>query len=111
MKKTLLTAAVLVLTAGVALLAVPGPRVRAQQVASIALPPPGATTALYEGCNNIALTFPDRTPVGHPHPGWTTQSVVDAIEPPAPCSPCGGTTLPRTDSRASPQPPRKPATS
>ena len=58
-----------------------GSQLSAQQVATITLPAPGATKPLYEGCNNIALTFPDRTPVGHPHPGWTTQSVVDAIEP------------------------------
>ena len=57
-----------------------GSRLSAQQVATITLPAPGSTKTLYEGCNNIALTFPDRTPVGHPHPGWTTQSVVDAIE-------------------------------
>ena len=57
------------------------PLVKAQQVATITLPAPGATKALYEGCNNIALTFPDRTPVGHPHPGWTTQTVIDAVQP------------------------------
>jgi hypothetical protein len=64
-----------------ALVVYSSPLVKAQQVATITLPAPGATKALYEGCNNIALTFPDRTPVGHPHPGWTTQSVVDAVEP------------------------------
>ncbi len=56
-------------------------RLSAQQVATITLPAPGSTKTLYEGCNNIALTFPNRTPVGHPHPGWTTESVVEAIEP------------------------------
>ena len=46
----------------------------AQQVATITLPAPGATKALYEGCNNIALTFAAGTP---------TQSVVNAVEPPS----------------------------
>lgn len=55
----------------------------AQQVASITLPPPGTARALYDGCNNVALTFPDGTPVGHPQAPSTTQSVVDAIEPPS----------------------------
>jgi hypothetical protein len=65
-----------------ALVVYSNPLVKAQQVATITLPAPGATKALYEGCNNIALTFPDRTPVGHTHPGWTPpQTVVNAIEP------------------------------
>jgi inhibitor of cysteine peptidase len=72
MRKTLLMAAVLVLTAGVTLLAVPGSRVRAQPVASIALPEPGGITQLYEGCNSIALTFLD---------GTTSQTVVQAVSP------------------------------
>ena len=72
MKKTLLMAAVLVLTAGVTLLAVPGSRVRAQPVASITLPEPGGIEQLYEGCNNIALTFPN---------GTTSQTVVQAVSP------------------------------
>jgi inhibitor of cysteine peptidase len=72
MKKTLLMAAVLVLTAGVTLLAVPGSRVRAQPAASITLPEPGGIAQLYEGCNNITLTFPD---------GTTSQTVVQAVSP------------------------------
>jgi inhibitor of cysteine peptidase len=72
MKKTLLMAAVLVLTTGVALLAVPGSRVRAEPVASIALPEPGGIEQLYEGCNNIALTFPE---------GTASQVVVQAVSP------------------------------
>jgi beta-lactamase superfamily II metal-dependent hydrolase len=76
----LLITVVAAIAAGLALLP-GGSRLSAQQVATITLPAPGSTKTLYEGCNNIALTFPDRTPVGHPHPGWTTQSVVDAIEP------------------------------
>src|SRR3990170_6776209 len=46
---------------------------RAQPVASIELPPPGATKFLYHGCNNIAITFPDGTP---------SQTVVEAVLPP-----------------------------
>ena len=72
MKKMLLMAAVLVLTAGVTLLAVPGSRVRAQPVASITLPEPGGIKQLYEGCNNIGLTFPE---------GTTSQTVVEAVSP------------------------------
>jgi murein DD-endopeptidase MepM/ murein hydrolase activator NlpD len=49
-----------------------GLQLSAQQVATIALPPPGAAKALYEGCNNIALTFPD---------GTASQAVVDAVTP------------------------------
>jgi inhibitor of cysteine peptidase len=71
MKKTLLMASVLVLTTGVALLAVPDSRVRAQP-AGIALPEPGGIEQLYEGCNNIALTFPD---------GTASQAVVQAVSP------------------------------
>jgi inhibitor of cysteine peptidase len=65
-------AAVLVLTAGVTPLAVTGPRVDAQPVASIALPDPGGIEQLYEGCNNIALTFPN---------GTTSEAVVQAVSP------------------------------
>ena len=46
--------------------------VRAQPVASIALPPPRGTVQLYSGCNNIALTFSD---------GTTSQTVVQAVTP------------------------------
>jgi len=46
--------------------------VRAQPVASIALPPPRGTVQLYSGCNNIALSFPD---------GTDSQTVVDAVTP------------------------------
>jgi hypothetical protein len=45
----------------VASLAAHGPSVRAQPVASIALPSPGETEPLYPGCNNIGLTFPNET--------------------------------------------------
>jgi hypothetical protein len=56
-----------------ALLAAHGSSVRAQPVASIALPEPrGATVDLYPGCNNIALSFPD---------GTACESVVDAVTP------------------------------
>jgi inhibitor of cysteine peptidase len=72
MKKTLLMAALLVLTAGVTPLAVTGSRVRAQPVASMTLPDPGGVEQLYEGCNNIALTFPD---------GTTSEAVVQAVSP------------------------------
>jgi len=72
MKKALLMAAALVLTAGAALLGVPGSRVRAQPVASITLPEPGGVKDLYEGCNNIVLTFPE---------GTASQTVVEAVSP------------------------------
>ena len=72
MKKALLMAAALVLTAGAALLAVPGSRVRAQPVASITLPEPGGVKDLYEGCNNIVLTFDN---------GTASQTVVEAVSP------------------------------
>jgi beta-lactamase superfamily II metal-dependent hydrolase len=76
-----LSSTVLVAAAATFALFAGGSRLSAQQIATISLPAPGAAKTLYEGCNNIALTFPDRTPVGHPHPGWTTESVVDSIEP------------------------------
>jgi beta-lactamase superfamily II metal-dependent hydrolase len=47
-------------------------RLGAQQAATIALPAPGTTEALYDGCNNIALTFPD---------GTASQAVVNAVQP------------------------------
>jgi inhibitor of cysteine peptidase len=72
MRKTILTSAVVVLVAGVALLPVAGSRAQAQAVASIALPDPGGTEQLYAGCNNITLTFPD---------GTTSQTVVQAVSP------------------------------
>jgi len=46
--------------------------VRAEPVASITLPPPGAMKQLYEGCNNIAVTFPDGTP---------SETVIQAVDP------------------------------
>jgi murein DD-endopeptidase MepM/ murein hydrolase activator NlpD len=49
-----------------------GLQVSAQQIATITLPPPGAAKVLYEGCNNIALTFPD---------GTASQTVVAAVTP------------------------------
>jgi hypothetical protein len=45
---------------------------RAQPVASITLPPPGATEQLYPGCNNVGLTFSDGTPSG---------AALDAVSP------------------------------
>ena len=72
MKKTLLMAAVLALTAGAALLPVAGSRVHAQPAASIALPDPGGVEQLYEGCNNVSLTFPD---------GTTSEAVMQAVSP------------------------------
>jgi hypothetical protein len=54
------------------LLALGGSPVRAQPVASIALPPPRGTVQLYLGCNNIALSFPD---------GTDSQAVVQAVTP------------------------------
>ena len=56
----------------VTLLGLGGSAVRAQPVASIALPPPRGTVQLYSGCNNIALTFPN---------GTASQMVVDAVTP------------------------------
>lgn len=55
-----------------AFLAAHGPSVRAQPVASIALPAPGSTEQLYPRCNNISLTFPD---------GTSCQTVVQAVTP------------------------------
>jgi hypothetical protein len=45
---------------------------RAQPVASITLPPPGAVLQLYPGCNNIGVTFSDGTSSG---------AVLDAVSP------------------------------
>ena len=45
---------------------------RAQPVASITLPPPGAVLQLYPGCNNVGLTFSDGTASG---------AVLDAVSP------------------------------
>jgi hypothetical protein len=44
----------------------------AQPIASIALPAPGTSEDLYEGCNAISLTFPDRT---------SSFTVVQAVTP------------------------------
>ncbi len=44
----------------------------AQPGATIALPAPGTTKQLYEGCNNITLTFPD---------GTNSETVVQAVDP------------------------------
>jgi beta-lactamase superfamily II metal-dependent hydrolase len=49
-----------------------GSRLSAQQVATITLPAPGTAKALYEGCNNVALTFPDST---------ASENVVQAVTP------------------------------
>jgi len=56
----------------VALLAARGSLVHAQPVASITLPDPGSTEQLYEGCNNISLTFPD---------GTASETVPQAVTP------------------------------
>ena len=56
----------------VAALAAHGADVRAQPVASIALPDPGTTKQLYPGCNNIALTFTN---------GTSSENVVGAVTP------------------------------
>ncbi|MFQ5879469.1 MAG: Gmad2 immunoglobulin-like domain-containing protein [Dehalococcoidia bacterium] len=45
----------------------------APQVATVALPPPGGVVSLYAGWNNVALTFPDGTPM---------VAVVAAVSPP-----------------------------
>jgi hypothetical protein len=55
-----------------ALVAAYGSSVRAQPLASIALPSPRGTVDLYAGCNNIALSFPD---------GTACETVVDAVTP------------------------------
>jgi hypothetical protein len=67
---TPLTAAVAAVV--LALLAANDLPVRAQPVATIALPAPGNTQQLYPACNNISLTFPDATP---------SQTVVQAVTP------------------------------
>jgi inhibitor of cysteine peptidase len=72
MRKTPLISAALALMAGAALLTIAGPRAQAQGVATITLPDPGGIKQLYEGCNNIALTFPV---------GTTSQTVVQAVSP------------------------------
>jgi hypothetical protein len=71
-KKELSMGLITVIAIVAALLAAHGPSVRAQAVASIALPPPGGTVQLYPWCTNIALTFPDGTP---------SQDVVQAVTP------------------------------
>ena len=70
MKRLALAAVGLALVVG--LLVCSAPLVRAQPVATIALPPPGGSVQLYSGCNNIALTFPS---------GTASQTVVDAVTP------------------------------
>jgi beta-lactamase superfamily II metal-dependent hydrolase len=49
-----------------------GSGLSAQQVATITLPMPGTSKVLYEGCNNISLTFPD---------GTAAQDVAAAVNP------------------------------
>ena len=70
MKRLALAAIGLALVVG--LLGRSAPLVRAQPVASIALPPPRGAAQLYSGCNNIALSFPD---------GTDSQTVVNAVTP------------------------------
>lgn len=70
--KGTLTTGIVAVTAMVAMLAAHESLVRAQPVASIALPEPGAVKQLYEGCNNIALTFPD---------GTASEAVAQAVTP------------------------------
>jgi len=47
---------------------------RAEPVASITLPPPGATKQLYPGCNNVGATFRD---------GTSSSAVIEAVDPPS----------------------------
>jgi hypothetical protein len=70
MKRLAVTVVGLALVA--ALLAARGSLVHAQPVASITLPDPGSTEQLYEGCNNISLTFPD---------GTASETVLQAVTP------------------------------
>jgi hypothetical protein len=70
MKRLAVTLAGLAVVA--ALLAARGSPVHAQAVASITLPDPGGTVQLYEGCNNISLTFSD---------GTASETVVEAVSP------------------------------
>jgi hypothetical protein len=70
MKRLTIAAAGLALV--VAFFVAHGSLVRAQPVASIALPDPGTTKQLYEGCNNIALSFDD---------GTASDTVVQAVTP------------------------------
>jgi hypothetical protein len=56
----------------VAFLAVHGPPVRAQPVASVTLPAPGGTKQLYSGCNNIGISFPN---------GTASLAVIQAVTP------------------------------
>ena len=72
MKSKVSIGLVAVAAVAVALLAAHGPAVRAQPVASIALPEPGGSVQLYPGCNNITLTFPD---------GTASETVVQAVTP------------------------------
>ena len=70
MKRLAVTVVGLALVA--ALLAARGSLVHAQPVASITLPDPGSTEQLYEGCNNISLTFAD---------GTASETVLQAVTP------------------------------
>ncbi len=71
--RTRLRMGIVALAVVTALVAAYGSSVRAQPVASIALPEPrGATVDLYAGCNNIALSFPD---------GTACDTVVQAVTP------------------------------
>jgi hypothetical protein len=70
MKRLAVTVVGLALVA--ALLAARGSLVHAQPVASITLPDPGSTEQLYEGCNNISLTFAD---------GTASETVPQAVTP------------------------------
>jgi hypothetical protein len=69
--KTLIALAA-ILAALVVLLAGHWSSGRAEPVASITLPPPGAVLQLYPGCNNVGLTFGDGTASG---------AVLDAVSP------------------------------
>jgi inhibitor of cysteine peptidase len=51
----------------------------AQPVAAIALPAPGSRVDLYEGCNNVALTFPDGTAIETVVAAVTPAGAVDAV--------------------------------
>jgi hypothetical protein len=72
MRRGLALGIVAAVVVGAALLAAHAAPTQAQPVATIALPAPGTPKQLYEGCNNIGLTFPE---------GTSSQEVVQAVMP------------------------------
>jgi len=91
----------------VVVLAAYGPSVRAQAVASIALPDPGGTEQLNAGCNNISLTFPDGTasdtvaqavtPAGALEAMWRYDATLKTWEGYSPAAPPAASDLPTVD--------------